>query len=60
MTEPSQPDTDSSTGQRIAHALLALRWEIRAHQRRLLKDDGDANYCEIKADAEAAKAEAQS
>ncbi len=48
---------DDASLRGIAHALLALRWEIRAHQRRLLKDDGDANYMEIKADAEAAEAE---
>ncbi len=43
----------------IGHALLALRWELRAQQRRLIKDDGDANYCEKRADTEALAAEAK-
>ncbi len=43
----------------IGHALLALKWEMRAHQRRLKNDDGDANYCENKSDSEAANAESE-
>jgi len=43
----------------IGHALLALKWEMRAHQRRMKDDAGDANYCEIRADGQAADAEAE-
>ena len=43
----------------IGYALLALKWEIRAHQRRMRNDDGDANYCETKSDSEAANAESE-
>ncbi len=43
----------------IGHALLALKWEMRAHQRRLKNDDGDAHYCENKADADASHAESE-
>ncbi len=41
----------------LVHALLALRYEIRAHQRRLVDDADDANYNEMRAGQEALEAE---
>ncbi|KKK89167.1 hypothetical protein LCGC14_2735810 [marine sediment metagenome] len=47
----------NETALALVHALLALRYEIRAHQRRLVEDAQDANYNEMRSGQEATEAE---